>query len=553
MSSPISSPRVSPAGSSWEFCPTAAEETLDNPSTSHAICQGTNQQASTIARCNSSENLVEQNPSVKPVFLDWNISSGSLANYVADVYEDGLERGANLGLNPIEAREFIDTMHAIQEPTENKITRNIEEGTSTIEFRPQHGLSGIHGLGLFLKNIGAFAGCNVDVDQEAILNKKELNYSSINLRNHQDLVRQRYKQLWEDRNPENSEKYKIPDSGYPNSTMWPEKKKTVNQLEKQLAYQKRLLQRAINIMNGKQKESDKEIPFDPAFTRIFMLNDKDCRTNKVALSTIAGLTSIFFEYKIKIVRSEQEKACITEINAMPIRTIDQVCDIIEDDLRDHPIEIVDLHQISHLLEKLGGYAASSALIEREYTIDGQERHCTAIILRNRQDLVDERYEQVWGNHGSSHSLSYESPKCNYPIPLLQKQRTSDEVKAQLSSQAQLLHRAVQKMYIDGMPFDPLFERIYVPTDQERINNGASISNLAQTDTILFVYRKSEDRPPKHSVEQICERIKTMAQAEGIETPIVETSLIRAAAEASLPLIRGTGQVVRFFLSGRQNP
>ncbi len=539
MSSPISSPGVSPAGSSWEFCPTAAEETLDNPSTSRAVCQGTNQQASTIARCNSSENLVEQNPSAKTTFLNWNPSPGSLADCVAEVFEEGLERGsADLGLNPTEARELIDTMRAIRRPTGNKITRNTEEGTSTIEFRPQHGLSDIHGLGLFLERKGGFAGCTVDVEQKSPFNGKELSYSSISIRNYQDLVRQRYKQLWEDRNPENSEKYEIPDSEYPNSTMWPEKKKTVDQLEKQLSYQERLFRRAINIMNGKQKESDKEIPFDLAFTRIFMLNDKDCRTNKVALSTIAGLTSIFFEYKTQIVPSSQERACIAKINAVPALAIDKVKEAIEDDLRDHPIEIVDLHQISHLLEKLGGYAASSALIEREYTIDGQERHCTAIILRNRQDLVDEKYEYLWGKYSSQYDLPDQAPQCNYPIPLLQKQRTPDEVKAQLSSQAQLLHRAVEKMYIDGMPFDPLFERIYVPTDQERINNGASISNLAQTDTILFVYRTSEDRPPKHVVEQICKTIKAMAQAEGIETPIAETSIIRRTAQVCLPLLTG---------------
>ena len=533
MSSPISSPGASPRGSSWELCPSGTEET--SPSTSCAV----NQQVSTIARCHSSKDLAEQNPSTEPPFLNWPPSPGSLADGVVGLFEAG---GVDHNFTPAEAQEFADTMRAIQKPTGHKITRNREEGTSTIEFRPRHGLVDIHCLGLFFEQKLGFAGCVVSVEQKAPFNGKEFCYSSINLRNYQDLVRQRYEQIWEDRDPGNTEEYKVPVIRYGNSTIWPEKKKTVEQLEKELSYQDRFLQRAINIMNGQRKESDKVRPFDPAFKRTFIPTEKERITNKIPLLSIAGMTSIFFEYKTKTVPLDQERVCIAEIDAMPAYTPDEVEEVIKADLREHPIEVVDLHQISHLLEELGGYAASSALIEREYTLDGEECRCTAIILRNRQDLVDERYQNLRKKYGGQYDLPIQAPKCKYSVPWRVKEKTSQEAQEQLSSQAQLLQRAVQEMYVQGRPFDPLFERIYIPTDQERLDNFASISNVAQTDMILFVYRTSEDRQPKYAVEDICESIRTMAEVEGRKVPVEEKiNIARKIGQVCLPLIEGAAR------------
>ncbi|VHO03141.1 hypothetical protein [Candidatus Rhabdochlamydia sp. T3358] len=510
MSLPISGSGVSPAGSSGELYPSGT--------------------SSAISPCTILGRYGSQ--------LNWDPSPGGVANYVADRFKEGK---VHHNFSHAEAQEFVSAMRAAQKPIGNKITRNPQKKTSTIQFRPKHGLSDIHGLGIFLEQKGGFAGCNVAVEKKHIVNAEELSHSSINIRNYQDVVGQKYKQLWEDRAPENSEEYKVPDSGYYASTIWPEKKKTVDQLEKQLSYQKRLFQRAINIMNNKQKESDKEIPFDPAFTRIFQLTDKERRVNKMALSIIARATSIYFEYKTKVVPLKEEEACIAEVNNMPTCTIDQICDAIEADLRARPIEIVDLHKISHLLEQLGGFASSSACVEREYTIGGKECHCTAIILRNRQDLVNERYFQLWDTYGLQHDLSQIPPKCDYPVSLFQKKKTPKEADEQLIYQKELLQKAVEKMYIEGVPFDPLFARVYIPTDQERIDNGASIFNIAQTDTILFVYAKSENKDlPLHAVDQICEAIKTMAADKFPAVNTAETSAIGTTLKVA-------GRVAGFFL------
>ncbi len=535
MSSPISGPGVSPAGSSWELCPVAVENTLDTSGTNGVVCCRTNDlQSSAISPCNTPY---------------WNLASPEgVVSCVADLFEEG---GVNHNFSPDEAQAFTDTMNVVRKPTGNKITRNTQKSTSTIEFRPKHGLLDINGLGSFLEQKGGFAGCVAAVEKRRIFHveefslssmKKEFSHSSVNISNYQDVVHQRYKQLWEDRGPENSEEHEIPDSGYPNSTIWPEKRKTDDQLEKQLSYQKRLFQRAINIMNNKQKESDEEIPFDPAFTRIFMLTDKERRVNKIALSIIATVTSIFFEYKTKVVPLEEEEACIAEVNNMTTCTIDQICDAIEADLRARPIEIVDLHKISHLLEKLGGFASSSALVEREYVIDGKECNCTAIVLRNYQDLVTEKYIQLWDKYNRQlKSLSHAPPKCDYPVSLFQKKKTPKEADEQLIYQKELLQKAVEKMYIEGVPFDPLFARIYIPTDQERIDNGASIFNIAQTDTILFVYAKSENKDvPLHAVDQICEAIKTMAKDKFPAVNTAETSAIGTTLKVA-------GRVAGFFL------
>ena len=653
MSSPISSPGVSLAGSSWELYPENTQEALDNPSTSRAICHSTDQQVSTIARCDSSKNLVEQNPYDETTFLNWKnppmplgrkysiiiaeafvklleegginhnfipakaqkliedafvklveergithsltpdeiqeLITGAVVkllkerginhnftpdevqeimaaaivkllkergidyNFTPDDVQDIIigaltklfeEKGINHVFTPTEAQEFANTMYAIQRPISNKITRNMKEGTSTIEFRPQHGLCDIHSFGLFLKQRGGFAGCVADVEQKCEFNEKEVSHSSINLTNYRDLAYKKHQLLWENRAPEDSEEYELPKSRYSDSNIYSNKKKTSDQLEKQLSFQKRLLQRAVEKLHIDGK------PFDPAFIRIFKPTDKERRSNEIALSTAAKVTGIFFEYKRKTVPLEQERACIAEINAMPTYTIDQICDAIKADLKEHPITIVDLHQISHLLEKLGGYASSSALVEREYIIDGQEeRHCTAIILRNRQDLVNQRYEYLRETYSAQFDLSNQAPQCNYPVPFLQKKKTTEEAKKQLLFQARLLQRAVQEMIIDEEPFDPLFERIYIPTEQERISNGASIANLAQTDMILFVYRtSSEDRPPKYAVEQICESMKTMAEAEEIKTPMAETNIISRTAQTCLSLLKQLGKDGDDFLS-----
>jgi hypothetical protein len=477
------------------------------------------------------------NPSANTPLLSWDPSPRDLAGHLA-------EFGNHLGLNPTEAQEFVDTMRAIQRPIGNQITRNVEEGTSTIEFRPQHGLSDIHGLGLFLERKGGFAGCTAEVNQKDPFCGRELRYSAITERKYKDHVHQRYKQVWEDREPENSEEYELPDSRYPSSTLWPERKKTVDQLEKELSYQDRLIRRAIDIMNGKQKESDPEIPFDPAFTRIFRSTTEEVKTHKVNLFTRARLTTIFFEYKTETIPLDQERAYIKKIQAMPTRTIGEVKKAIEDDLRDRPIKTVDLHQISHLLEKLGGFTSSSACIERTYTIDGQKRHCTAIVLRNHQDLADERYAYLREKYGSQYDVPDRAPPWDYPVPFRQKPKTPDEAKAHLALQAQLLQIAVERMYVDQEPFDPLFERIYIPTEQERIDNGVSFFNLAQTDTILFVYRTSEDRPPKYAVEDVCELIEVVVQKEGIDALIAKKNLIDRVTEAGLKGLQKLG----FFLS-----
>ncbi|VHO00979.1 hypothetical protein [Candidatus Rhabdochlamydia sp. T3358] len=531
MSLPIGSGSSQPR-SSQELYLTAAEA-LDSPSTSHVVCRRSSEQASTIARCNSSDNLIEQDAAVKPpAFLAWQPSPGSIASYVADLFEAG---GVNHNLSPAKAREFVDAMRAFQKPTENKIARNTQEGTSKIEFRPKHSLSDIHDLGLFLEKKGRFAGCNGSVEQKAIINGKEISYSAINIINYQDLVGKKYQLLWENRAPKNSEEYKIPKGRYSASRIWPERKKTSDQLEKQLSNQKRLLQRAVEKMHVDGK------PFDPAFTRIYMLTDKEDRVNKLALSNTAEINGIFFEYRTKIVPLEQEVACIAEIDNSPTYTIQYICNAIEADLNDNPIEIVDLHKISHLLEQLGGFASSSACVEREYTIGGKECHCTAIILRNRQDLVNERYFQLWDTYGLQHDLSQIPPKCDYPVSLFQKKKTPKEADEQLIYQKELLQKAVEKMYIEGVPFDPLFARVYIPTDQERIDNGASIFNIAQTDTILFVYAKSENKDvPLHAVDQICEAIKTMAADKFPAINTAETSAIDTTLKVA-------GRVAGFFL------
>ncbi|MEK7339771.1 MAG: hypothetical protein AABZ92_03560, partial [Verrucomicrobiota bacterium] len=355
---PIGSGASQPRSSREDYL-TAAEEALDNPSTSHVVsCRETGLQTLTVEE----SHIVDRIDSL-PLPLAWEPSACSVANYVADLFEAG---GINHNFSPAEAQEFADTMCAIQKPTGNKITRNTQKGTSTINFRPKHGLSDIHDLGIFLETKGRFAGCNVGVEKECIFNAKKLSYSFINIGNYQDLAGKKYQLLWENRVPGNSEEYEIPDSGYPSSRIWPEKKKTSDQLEKQLSSQKRFLQRAVEKMHVDGK------PFDPAFTRIFMLTDKEHRVNKVALSTLATATSIFFEYRTKIVPLEQEAAYIAEIDNSPTYTIQHIRNAIEADLNDNPIEIVDLHKISHLLEKLGDFASSSACVEQEYTIDGQE-------------------------------------------------------------------------------------------------------------------------------------------------------------------------------------
>jgi hypothetical protein len=82
---------------------------------------------------------------------------------------------------------------------------------------------------------------------------------------------------------------------------------------------------------------------------------------------------------------------------------------------------------------------------------------------------------------------------------------------------------------------------YIPTDQERMSNGASISNIAQTDTILFVYAKSENEDlPIHAVDQVCAAIEKMAKAEWPTANIVETSTIRTTLKVA-------GKVASFFL------
>ncbi|MDR2539356.1 MAG: hypothetical protein LBC45_01880 [Chlamydiales bacterium] len=540
MSSPISSSGVSPngaspLGSSWDLY--ATETQNDQPSTSRAVCRRhTHQQTSPIAQF------------AETSLLNWDLSSRELTHIKELVDPKGLadhlaEFGNHLGRNPTEAQEFSDTMRIIQRPIGNTITRNTEEGTVTIEFRPQHGLSDVHGLGFFLERKGGFASCTVGVNRKHPFCGRDLRFSFITVRNYKDLVHQRYKQAWEDREPENSEEYELPDSRYPNSTVWTEKKKTVDQLEKQLSYQDRLIRRAIDMMNGKHKESDPETPFDPAFTRIFTLNAEEIKTHKVNLFTRARLTTIIFEYKTQTVPLDQERACVENILAMPTRTTDEIKKAIENDLREHPIEIVDLHQISHLLEKLGGFASSSACIEREYTIDGQKRHCTAIVLRNHQDLVDERYAYLREKYSTQYDVPDQPPPCDYSVPFLQKPKTPDEAQEQLALQAQLLERAVQKMYVDQEPFDPLFERIYIPTEQELIDNGVSFFNLAQTDTILFVYRTSENRPPKYAVEQMCEGIAAMAEVEGAKVPIAKKNAVDRIREVGLKGLQSLG----FFL------
>ncbi|QZA59178.1 hypothetical protein [Candidatus Rhabdochlamydia porcellionis] len=520
MSSPSLGPGGSPTGSSSELYLTTAEKAVDNPS--HEI--------STISRYSLSKSIACKK---KPLHLDWNPSAEAVADYVTDLFEAG---GVNHDFCPAEAQEFVDTMRAIRKPTGNKITRNTQKGISAIAFRPKHGLSDIHGLGLFLEKKGGFAGCVADVEQKYYtFNEKEGSHSSVHLTNYRDLAYKNYHLLWENRASENSEEYELPKSRYSASTIWPEKKKTPDQLEKQLSYQKRLLHRAVEKMHIDGK------PFDPAFTRIFMLTDKDLRINEITLSSAAKVTGIFFEYKAKEVPLEEEKACIAEIDAMPTHTVDQICNAIEADLQADPIKIVDLHKISHLLEKLGGFASSSACVEREYTIDGQERHCTAIILRNRQDLVNERYFQLRSMYGSEYDLREMPPKCDYPVSWLQKKKTTEEIHEQLSYQKELLQKAVEKMCIKGVSFDPLFKRIYIPTDQERLDNGASVFNIAQTDMILFVYAKPENKDlPVHTVDQVCEAIQTMATAEVVPANIEEPNAMSTTLKVA-------GEVFGFFL------
>jgi hypothetical protein len=235
---------------------------------------------------------------------------------------------------------------------------------------------------------------------------------------------------------------------------------------------------------------------------------------------------------------------------MPTRTVDEVIKAIKDDLREHPIPIVDLHQISHLLEKLGKFASSSACIERTYIIDGQTRHCTAIVLRNHQDLVDEKYAYLREKYSTQYDIPNRTPPCDYPVPFFRKPKTPDEAKEQLALQTKLLQSAVEEMYVDEEPFDPLFERIYIPTEQERIDNGVSFFNLAQTDTILFVYRTSENRPPKYAIEQVCEVIETRAEVEGTKALIANNNTMRSPTEVSLPLLKKGVQMLSFFLSER---
>ncbi|VHO03593.1 hypothetical protein [Candidatus Rhabdochlamydia sp. T3358] len=540
MSLPIPSSGASSAGSSRGVF--QSDEVLAHPSASSAICQRVDRVFTATQL-----GLLPLGEKRSEALVNY---PTTLAGGIANLCVAG---GIDHDFTPAEERDFKGTMRAIQHPVKNKITKN-GDGTDTIEFRPKHGLADLQGLESSLEVIGKFAGGFVSVEQRGSLNKKEFSYSSIVLENYQDLATQRYKQLWEDRYPENLEDYEVPENGHPNSTLsWVEKSKTVDELERELSYQKRFFLRVINIMNNKQRESDRAIPFDPAFKRIFILSNKDLRDNKVALFIPACLTAIFFEYKIKTVPSHQVKADIEEIDAMPTWKIREICKKIKTSLKDDPIKMVDLHQISHLLEKLGAYASSSALVEREYTIDKEERHCTAIVLRNYQDLVDERYSQIVKKSSLSDNLPHEPPKCNHPMSFLcRKRELPDTI---LNNQKNLIERAVQELHnTEGKPFDPLFERIYIPTDQERLDNGVSISNIAQTDTILFVYAKQQNKnASQRTVKEVCKAIKEMAEVEKIEIPIAETSLIRTAAEASLPLIRGTGQALRFFLSGRRRP
>ena len=76
----------------------------------------------------------------------------------------------------------------------------------------------------------------------------------------------------------------------------------------------------------------------------------------------------------------------------PLCIIKQLCQRIKAHVEEHPIRMVDVHQISHLLKKLGHYDSSAAYIEQEWTIDEQERPCTMIFLRNPLELVKQRYQ-----------------------------------------------------------------------------------------------------------------------------------------------------------------
>lgn len=501
MSSPISGSRPSTPESYREGAYLSVREAEEEIPSSSGI--------STACLRRTSDSQLPITSQNRSLISHWKPSTDGVVSLASGL--TGLLEG-QANINP----ELIATLDAGQRPFENKIIRNTTEGTSTIEFRPKHGLFDTHSIAIFLEDKGGFAGSSCATQKECAFNGKPFKHASAMVRNRQDLVEQKYKQVWEGYGSRSSESYEIPDSGY--RVHWFEKK-SIDEIERQLSYQKRMLQVAVDIMNSKQKSSDREIPFDPAFKRIFVLTEKDHRNNKVAFSKIAAVNSVFFEYKTKIVPLQEEEACIAEVDNAPTRTVNEICEAIKTRLVAHPIKMVDLHAISHLLQELGGFASSSAHVEREYTIDGKDFMCTTIVLRNHQDLVTEKYLQLWGEHHSQQDELDKPPKCNYPVPRGQKNMTSEAAAKQLNYQKQLLQRAVEAMHISGQPFDALFTRIYVSTDQERMRDGIPISDIAQVDNIVFVYRTlEEENLSDNTIDEVCEAIKAKAKEISEVTP-----------------------------------
>ncbi|VHO03186.1 hypothetical protein [Candidatus Rhabdochlamydia sp. T3358] len=417
----------------------------------------------------------------------------SVIGYIAGIFKKQSQQDGRV--NP-EREELIACLHDIGLPTKNKISINAANNMAIIEFRPKCSIVEIHGFGWPLKKFGGFSGSPASVEQAYVLDEKtSTKYASITMLNSQDLVDEKYDQVREKYSLHINPSQRHPKSHYPVS--WFDKRSS-DEMEKLLSYQRRLLQRAMEKMHVDGQ------PFDPAFERIFIPTEEEHIRNGNSLSHLALTDMILFEYKTKEVPVKDQEACIAEIDNLPTYTVQEICAKIEADLLEHPIKEVDLHSFAHLLKKLGGFASSSACIEQECTIEKEKFKCTAITLRNHQDLVNEKYEQLWVKYGGSH----ECPKCDYPVSWYQKKKSSDELEKQLLHQKQLLQKAVEKMHIDKVPFDPLFKHIYIPTEEDRKRNGTPLSAIAQTDSILFVYRTTEaDHLPTYAVDEVCKAIE----------------------------------------------